>query len=135
MKKLLDLKDCEYGWSHNGVKSWGKNWPTRAETEALEQIRNTIKAMVNLGELETFTKSDVSHNLGLEKSKTGFKIALGDSMNEEERVRWLNKNNFLVDVGNVRATKQWSDSHYDMGKRSWKATATMLYDVRLYGKE
>jgi hypothetical protein len=140
MKLLLKLTDREFGWSHSGVESWGANWPSRAETVALEQIRLAICKMVNLGELETFSRTDIDSQLTAEqtegKDADSIKISYGDKQSNEWKERWVNANNFLVDIANVRATKQWSKGKdHPLRGRSWNASATMLYDLEIYGKE
>jgi hypothetical protein len=140
MKLLLELKSQEYGWGHSGHASWGGNWGVRAKNEALEQIRTKIASMVNLKELETFTKKDLKKDLNLEGDKSGkAKIGLSDSKSNEEKLKWVNENNFLIEVSDV-SIKPGTEYTRTRGggpgrSRSWSASATMLYTLRIYGKE
>lgn len=140
--KLLHKDTFEYGWGHSGVESWGGNWHARARNEALEQIRRTVAKMVNLKELETFVKKDIKGSGGLEGSSgedsSSVKISASGEKSTEERERWVNQNNYLINVENVRIKPgtDWTKTKKTWdGKRSWKASATMLCDLEIYGKE
>jgi hypothetical protein len=140
---LLFSDTSEYGWHHKGVRSWGSNWGTRAVNEALEQIRTRIASMVNLKELEVELKKSGSKGFDLsggstKKGDLNGKIALSSSKSSEQRTIWVNENNYLVDVNNVRIKPgtEWTKTEKSLdGKRRWEASATMLYDVEIYGLE
>ena len=132
----------EYGWSHKGHDSWGDNWGVNACNEALEQIRGRIREMVNLRELETFSNSNLKNSLGIDgavaKDSASLKIATSYDKSDQEQVHWVNENNFLVDVANVRIKPGtgWTDTSQDwQGRRKWEASATMQYDLRIYGRK
>lgn len=140
--KLLHEAPFEYGWKHSGVESWGKHWHRRAVAVAYEQIRAKIASMVNLKELERFTKKDLSGKLGVTSTSTqdssSLGVEFGGNKSDEERLRLVKENFFLVDVRNVRIKPgtDWSKTrdHWLRG-RSWKASAVMLCDLLIYGKE
>lgn len=141
MKLLLETTG-EYGWSHEGHSSWGDDWHRMACNEALEQIRTRIASMVNLKELETFTNQDLKNNLNVEgafsKDSSSFKIGSAHDKSKEEKQRWLNENNFLIDVSDVsvKPNTDWTKTEKNWkGERTWKASATLLYRVRIFGKE
>ena len=140
--KLLYEGTFEYGWNHSGVESWGGNWDRRACNEALEQIRRTVAKMVNLKELETFVKKDLKGSFAGEESQkqdsSSLKISLSGEKSTQEKEHWVNQNNYIIDVKNVRIKpgSDWSKTKKNWdGKRSWKASATMLCDLQIYGKE
>lgn len=139
--KQLYKGTFEYGWGHSGVESWGGNWHARACNEALEQIRTSVARMVNLKELETFAKKDLKGSVAGEGSEgtdsSSFKVAVSGEKSMEERQRWVNENNFLIDVKNVRIKPgtDWTKTRNDpIRGRSWKASATMLCDLEIHGK-
>ena len=141
MKQLYE-GTFEYGWSHKGVKGWGANWHRHARNIALEQIRKKIATMVNLKELETLAKKDLKQSLigKGSKGKTGdsISISLSKDKSKEDQVRWLNENNYLIDIKNVQIiagtdyTK--STDERPLRGRTFMASATMQVDLRIYGK-
>ena len=140
--KLLHEGTFEYGWGHSGVSSWGSNWHVRACNEALEKIRRAVAKMVNLKELETFVKKDLKGSAGFEGSSgedsSSIKISASGDKSTEERERWVNQNNYLIDIKNVRIKpgSDWTQSEKNWkGERTWKASATMFCDLQIYGKE
>jgi hypothetical protein len=138
--KLLYEGTFEYGWSHSGVRSWGGNWGIRAQNEALEKIRRKVSTMVNLQELETFVKKDLNRSISGEGSvKKSFKISASDSMSSEDKERWVNRNNLLINISDVRIKQgtDWTKTRDErpLGGRHWDASATMLCDLKIYGKE
>jgi hypothetical protein len=143
MKLLLEITG-EYGWTHSGVESWGGKWHVKACTVALEEIRKRLASMVNLKELETFSKQDIKSSLNIEgakgKDSTSLKIGSGHDKSDEEREHVVNENNFLIDVSdvNIKPNTDYSkgkDERSTGGVRSWNASATMQYRVRIFGKE
>lgn len=141
MKQLLSIT-FEYGWGHSGVESWGGNWQVRACNEALEQIRTRVAMMTNLGELETFSKSDIDQKLDAKytsgKSASSIEIGLGNKQNEEAKEKWVNANNLVIAVDNVQikdGTAWTKTKDHPFRGRSWVASATMLCDIKIYGKE
>lgn len=140
MKLMLD-QTFTYGWSHSGVQSWGANWGIHAVNQAAEQIRTSIAMMVNLQQLEVFTGKDlksaidVAGSEGMESSS--IKIGWKKDMSTTEQMNWINRNNFLIDVSDVRIVPgtMWSKTETDwQGRRSWKASATMQYRLRIWGR-
>ena len=142
MELVLELSNREYGWGHSGVESWGGNWHARAKNEALEQIRTRIASMVNMKELETFTGTDIKRELDAEgakgKDSASIKIGYSEGKSEQEKLRWVNENNFLIDISDVsiKPGSDWTKTKKPFGKpRTWQASATMVYALRIYGKE
>eukprot|EP00921_Rhytidocystis_pertsovi_P017919 GHVQ01028143.1.p1 GENE.GHVQ01028143.1~~GHVQ01028143.1.p1 ORF type:complete len:278 (-),score=11.21 GHVQ01028143.1:366-1199(-) len=140
--QLLYRGTSEFGWSHSGVQGWGSSWGRRARNEALGQIQRRIASMVNLGELNTFTKRDNNQAIkSAGKGTYGYgegKLAWASSKSSVDQQRWVNRNNFLIDVSNVRI-KPGTDYSKTRGgsfpsfKRSWHASATMIYNYAIYG--
>jgi hypothetical protein len=131
----------EYGWSHEGHASWGGNWGVNACNEALGQISGHIREMANLRELETFSNSSLKDDLGLNgvvaEDSASLMLTTSVDKNNQEQVHWVNQNNFIVIVQNVRIKPgtDWSDTSQNWkGERTWKASATMQYDLRIWGR-
>ncbi|MGG3799961.1 hypothetical protein [Metabacillus fastidiosus] len=140
MKLLLD-QPFTYGWSHSGVQSWGGNWQQNAVNQAAEQIRNSIGMMVNLKQLESFTKKDLKSALDVagatSKISSSMKIGWKQDKSSTEQTNWVNQNNLLIDVSDVRIVPgtAWSKTEVNWkGERKWKASATMQYRLRIWGK-
>jgi len=99
--------------------------------------------MVNLGQLETFTKKDVSQSIsGAYSYPNSAKIAASQSKSGTEATNWVNANNLLINVTNVtikpgtafsKTTKN-PDFPIGNGARSWFASATMIYTYEIWGK-
>ncbi|PAW37952.1 hypothetical protein CKQ70_30015 [Bacillus toyonensis] len=139
MKLLLD-QTFTYGWSHSGVQSWGANWGVNAVNQASEQIRDSIARMVNLKQLETFTKKNIKSALDVEsiqdKTSSSIKIGWKQAKSSTEQMNWVNQNNFLIDVSDVKIVPgtMWSKTEKDwLGRRKWNASATMEYRLRIWG--
>jgi hypothetical protein len=68
------------------------------------------------------------------------KIGFADRMDTATQSRWINGNNFLIKVGNVRVkpgsayTKTRDEGPFG-GGRSWEASATMVYDYEIWGPD
>ena len=142
MPLALQLNNLQYGWSHSGVRTWGSRWEVRAKNEALEKIRRDVAKMVNLQQLETFTRSDIQKQIGLQGGETGSgKLDFSEGKSKEAREKWINENNYFIDVSNIRVKPgtAWTRTRVSGGpfggRRSWRASATMLYDLRIYGKK
>jgi len=97
--------------------------------------------MVNLQQLETFTNSNFSTSIKASGAGTyGYgqgSIAYAGSKNTAEQVRWVNGNNFLINVKAVRIKPgtDWSKGSQNWkGERTWKAAATMIYEYEVYGR-
>lgn len=140
--RLLYRGSSEFGWSHSGVRSWGGNWGVRAQNEALEQIKTRIASMVNLRQLDEFTHSNLTRKIDASgqysEAIVSGKISLAESKDATSQSRWVNGNNFLIDVRNVRIKPgtDYSKTHDGGpfgGGRSWEASATMIYDYEVYG--
>jgi hypothetical protein len=141
LELLLELSGREYGWFHSGIESWGSNWHVKAKNVALEEIRTRVASMVNLKELETFTNTDIKHDLEAEgtkdKSSTSIKIGYSEGRSEEDKLRWVNENNFLIDISdvNIKPGSDYTKTRKPFGKpRTWEASATMTYTLHIYGK-
>ncbi len=141
--KLLYEGTFEYGWSHSGITSWGANWHVNACNIALEQIRRRVASMVNLKELEAFVKTDLKRDIAGEGSESedssSFKISHSENKSNEWKENWVNENNYLIDVKNVRIKSgtDWADGEDNrpFGGRTWNASATMECDLQISGKE
>ncbi len=140
MERLLETK-AQYAWNHEGHASMGSGWGSWAENRAHGQICTHIASMVNLGQLENFVNSNSSQNIDFEHYEglqTGMKIGIGNDKSKEEWQRWINRNNLLIVVDDVKiipgtsGTKTWQEG-WPSNKRHWKAWATMRYSLRIYG--
>ena len=139
MKLLADVTST-YGWNHEGHQSWGGRWGIRAVNEATEEIRNTVARMVNLKQLETFTKKDLKSSLDVAgakgKDSASIKIGWAQSKSSTDQMNWINQNNFLIDVRDVHIVPgtDWSKTTKDWtGKRRWQASALMQYRLLIWG--
>ncbi|MFC1836695.1 hypothetical protein ACFL2Q_18550 [Thermodesulfobacteriota bacterium] len=140
MRLLLDITG-EYGWSHKGHESKGGNWGRWACNQSLEQIRGRIASMTNLQELESFTSRDLKNSVDaagkFSSDSVEIKIAGKHAMSSVDQSRWVNRNNLLIDVGDVRIKPgtDWTKTSQNWkGERSWEASATMLYRLRIFGR-
>lgn len=140
MELLLETTG-EYGWSHKGHAPWD-DWQVNACNEALGQISGHIRAMANLKELETFSHSSLKDGLELNgvvaEDNASLKLFSNVDENNEEQVRWVNQNNFIVIVENVRIKPGTDWSRYERnqwtGERTFEASATVQYDLRIWGR-
>ena len=137
MKLLLD-KPFTYRWAYRGGQSWGANWKRKAVNNATEQIRTSIAKMVNLKQLEVFTKSDLKSLLDVSATKGKdsalVKIGWAEDKSTTEQVNWVNQNNLLIDVRDVEIVPgtEWIHKNW-LGSHTWKVSATMQYSLRIYG--
>ncbi|MGB3218653.1 MAG: hypothetical protein WBD79_14740, partial [Anaerolineae bacterium] len=103
--ELLCQKSGEQSWYHKGHARWD-NWEVAACNEALDQIRGRVNQSMNLRQLETFTNSNLRDSLGVgldvSDDSVSFKLATSEDRNNQAYVSWVNANNFLVEVANVR---------------------------------
>jgi len=138
--KLLLNETFTYGWSHRGAQSWGAKWGIRAVNEATEEIQDSIARMVNLKQLETFTKKDLKSSLDIagakDKDSASIKIGWAENKSPIEQMNWVNQNNLLVDIRDVEIVPgtDWSTPKNDwMGSHVWKASALMRYRLLIWG--
>ena len=71
------------------------------------------------------------------KASNTIKIGTSQDKRKADKTIWVNENNFLIDVKNVRIKPgtDWTKSSKNWkGENSWEASATMLYDLRIFGK-
>ncbi len=123
------------------MKSWGSGWETAAVSDALGKIQTNIASMVNLGQLETFTRKDISTSISGEYTyPKSVKIAFSQNKSSADATKWVNANNLLINVKNVRIkpgtaytkTTQEPPPPFGSGARQWKAWATMLYTYEIW---
>jgi hypothetical protein len=144
---LLEENGLEYGWDYDGNKSWGGKWQRRAVSQANNEIRNAIADMANLEQFERFTEVDIQRKLETQgkgnysqaKAEGGHELGVKyDDGKKKTNKEWRKyRNNFIVVVDNVRIKPgtAWSKTEKNWKQeRSWEASATVLYDVRIYGK-
>ena len=138
--KVLYRGTAVYPWSHEGHSSMGGNWGTWALDQAHAEISRHIASMVNLEQLETFvnsqqsTKIDFQRMIGVTAQSVNVSAAQGKS--REEWSRWVNRNNYLINVSNVQeipGTSGTKTSQDWQGRRSWKAWMTVRYTYEIIG--
>ena len=134
---------AEYGWSHSGSQSWGGNWTANARNIVISKIRKEIGSMVNLRQLDSYVGKNVSRSItGAGRGTYGYgegSLSYVGGKSSVQKQRWLNGNNYLIDVANVRLKPgtAYSKTKGDFwgNSKSWDASATFLYDYRVYGND
>lgn len=128
-------------WRHRGHASWGANWHRVAMAEALREARTRVNQMVNLAQLEAYSHKALFESIDADyvQEEEGGYVAITSShgKDEEEMIRWVNRNHLLVDVSNIRIQPRsdWSRTQRDLwGRRTWEASAIMVLTLRIYGR-
>jgi hypothetical protein len=130
-----------HAWHHDGVESWGGSWESRAQGEAMEELKAEIAQMANVESLVMSSSSSESDKIKvnaaidlIKRSGSGaFDMATDEA--EASSMSVKNRNNFVVFIKDciiVRDSAHSKDKTDWKGVRSWKAWLTIRATVGIF---